>query len=284
MNPRKQQFDAARAAFKFPNSSLWLFEGHDELLRELQVNGWCKLPLTLPKHVVAQIVWDASQRDMYNAHVKAQSDGIPKRLPDLRSSAAHACLDTSDALRIKPLFDLCLEERILALASAYFESALPLCYSMNLWWSFPNNAATTTQGFHRDHDTFRFLSCFVFLSPTGGERGGEHLFVRHSHDEDMVDQHVPKLAFLNRITQEQAQRHDYALNPETISGQPGEVYLADTWAWHKAALPKADRLMAWFRYAINKPDSFGWDKLDQVRKLNPEGMSEVERHVLQLFI
>ena len=286
MTPRKAQFEAARKDFKSPDFSLYRHIGHDALLHKLSVDGWCQLPsMTLDETAVAQVVWGASQAQLYNAHVKAQSNGLPRSFADLKSFAAHACLDTSDTLRIKPLFDLCLEPVILSLASSYFSGALPICYSMNAWWSFPQNGApTTTQGFHRDHDTYRFLSCFVFLSPTGGSRGGEHLFVRHSHDEDMVERHVPHLAWLNRMTQEQARANEVAMSPDVISGQPGEIFLADTWGWHKAALPRADRLVAWFRYAINKPDSFTWDKLDEVRKLNPEGMNEVQRHVLQFFI
>ena len=283
---KQKALEFSRHQFELKNK----FPEHNDLVQSLTVNGWAKLPFALSPEQLASIKEQSSKFKVYNAHVKAHSNGVPHDFQDLKRSSKYACFDATDTMSIKELIDLSLDERIINVTKDYF-GAMPVCYSYNMWWAFPipNDVGYTTQVFHRDLDSYMFVAVFVLLTDIGGENGGDHIFIRHTHNDNMVIKHFPPdiapyfttLHDYGRLSQ--SYEHMGNEFKDRLVGKAGDVFIADTFGIHKSELPLVDRHVCWFRYALEKTESYNWDKLHEVKKLDAASFSDYQRYVLQLY-
>lgn len=151
--------------------------------------------------------------------------------------------DIPDAPTLKAANDIAFDERLLAIAAAYF-GAVPYVDSIQAWWSLSGNTEPEeAENFHRDNDGIRFLKFFLYLTDVQ-EGHGPHRFVQGSH----VD---PRLLERRRYSDDEVESCFGNNQLMTITGKAGDAFLEDTFGLHKGQLPiSGRRLLLQVRYAI----------------------------------
>lgn len=151
--------------------------------------------------------------------------------------------DIIDAPLLKAAHDIAFDERLLALAAAYFGST-PYVDSIQAWWSLPSNGEPEeAENFHRDNDGIRFLKFFLYLTDVD-DRQGPHKFVLGSHI-------APALLDRRRLTDAEVEKTFGAGLVRTVTGRAGDAFLEDTFGIHKGQQPTSrTRLLLQVRYSI----------------------------------
>ena len=158
----------------------------------------------------------------YNTHVPVYSDRVLRKFsPDYPFNTLS--YPPTALLNIPLILKKITDPTILSLAQSYLDS-FPTLYSLNSWWHIYKNQVYGTQNNHRDHDDFRHLALFIYLTDVD-ETNGPHVF-------------YPK-------TQDGSESN----NSITITGKAGTAILADTFATHRGQpLEQGTRLVCWWRY------------------------------------
>lgn len=134
---------------------------------------------------------------------------------------------------------------VLEVAELYL-GCKPLLDNLGAWWSYGDRpAAKGTQRYHRDLNSLRGFKLFIYLTDVD-EASGPHVFMRGSHRSAQLDtgKAMPDHAI-----------HDAfgAQNEVCMTGPAGTWFLADTFGWHKGALPRTGRrLLIAAQYNINR--------------------------------
>ena len=160
----------------------------------------------------------------YNTHVPVYSDRVLRKFsPDYPFNTLS--YPPSALLNIPLILKKITDPTIMSLAQSYLDCFATL-YSLNSWWHIYKNQVYGTQSNHRDHDDFRFLALFIYLTDVD-ETNGPHVF-------------YPK-------TQDGSESNDSI----TITGKAGTAILADTFATHRGQpLEQGTRLVCWWRYGL----------------------------------
>lgn len=237
----------------------------DFLLSELRTKGIIKLPsLQLSLSQINDIHQYLKNIPVFSGHVPAQSDRLRRYLGKSSKKFRFGSYELEDSLLCPHILELALSPQVLAIAEQYL-GCLPTIYSINTWWSFPGFSASVAQDYHRDVDDYKFLALFIYLTDVeGGNKGGQHQFVTHTHEEDQVvnilngnsklasELFIPKLKE-NGYNQKELYEKIFHQQIVDITGKAGSVFLADTYAFHKGMPPKKDpRLVCWIRYGLRK--------------------------------
>lgn len=131
------------------------------------------------------------------------------------------------------------DDRILTIARQYL-GVDPILHSSQIWLLHPpaeSHAKGAEYGWHYDIDDFRFLKLFIYLTDPCETRG-EHMLVRASHH----DRRSQRLK--NRRMADEAIRSLYpAEDILVMAGEAGTAFFEDTWLYHRATPPSADRMM-----------------------------------------
>lgn len=242
----------------------------DPRLQELRTSGIVRLTeLDLTDDQVNETVGRLKALPVYNGHVSATSDQIPRRLNEGARSYTFGSYPLHDSLTTPNLLELALHPRVLQLAEQYLCCA-PTLYSMNTWWSFAGKVnLKTAQDFHRDMDDHRFLALFVFLTDIkGGDHGGQHEFIARTHDAEWISQELrgdERLA--SRFFPPYLKGFGYGQTPiynclfkdqiRSFTGKAGTVFLADTYALHRGVpSTKDDRLVCWIRFGLRENSAY----------------------------
>lgn len=151
--------------------------------------------------------------------------------------------DIPDAPLLRAAHDIAFDERLLAIAAAYFGS-VPYVDSIQAWWSLSGNEQPEeAENFHRDNDGIRFLKFFLYLTDVN-EGHGPHKFVKGSHVEG-------RLLGSGRLTDEEVANAFGSDRILTMTGRAGDAFLEDTFGVHKGQLPvSGTRLLLQVRYSI----------------------------------
>jgi hypothetical protein len=150
----------------------------------------------------------------------------------------------AETLAAPGLLALLNDPEVLAVAEIHL-GCKPLLDNVIAWWAFGGrDVAKGTQRFHRDFDSLRGFKLFLYLTDVD-EGCGPHVFIRGSHDSPLLD---------TGKAQEDATIRDVfgAENEVVITGAAGTRFIADTFGYHKGALPVSGRrLMVAAQYNIN---------------------------------
>jgi hypothetical protein len=160
----------------------------------------------------------------YNTHTPKYSDKVLRKLT---SEYNYNNLSfSSNILLNHPLIPNKISDPyILSLVQSYL-GCFPTVYSINSWWSIYNGQVYGTQNNHRDHDDFKFLAFFIYLTDVD-ETTGPHVFYPGTQNGSESDEHV------------------------VITGKAGTAILADTFAMHRGQpLQQNSRLVCWWRYGL----------------------------------
>lgn len=209
----------------------------------LRENGYIVFDNFLTKTEVDGLKSYLSDLEGYNAHVPRYSDQILRKLDEHYEfntmSYGPAPLLANDLVLNK-----IIDPNILSLAQSYL-GCFPTLYSLNSWWHIfkelnipywnhekmdtdykKTPVIYVTQKNHRDHDDFKFLSLFIYLTDID-EATGPHIFYPGTQDGSDSETFVK------------------------ITGKAGTAVLADTFAIHRGEpLQKDKRLLCWWRYGL----------------------------------
>lgn len=204
-----------------PNLSKIHSQKDEDLLKS---QGYIVLNNYLDGSEVADLKQYINQQEGYNAHTPKYSDKILRKLtPDYNFNNLSF---SSNILLTYPLIPNKISDPyILSLIQSYL-GCFPTVYSINSWWSIYNGQTYGTQNNHRDHDDFKFLAFFIYLTDVD-ETNGPHVFYPGTQNGTESNESV------------------------VITGKAGTAILADTFATHRGQpLQQDSRLVCWWRYGL----------------------------------
>ncbi|MGE4132953.1 MAG: hypothetical protein AB7F86_15030 [Bdellovibrionales bacterium] len=267
----------------------------------LKEEGIMPLPhLGLSAVQVQDIVRYFKSMGIYGAHLPVFSDGVARKWgdPNVRNFP-FGSYTLADSVHAPHLLELGLNKDVLSLVENYFGCA-PSLFSIHAWWSFPGHLTAGPQIYHRDHDDYRFLALFVYLTDVeGGEFGGEHEFIKGSHRIETMRKHFAKAPHLaeeffyprfkgNSADEVKMYKKLFSNKVTPVVGKKGSVFLADTFGLHKGVPPKSDdRLVCWIRYGLRKNLAYVTDKFSPVEFNWTSGRvpdDAYHRHVTRLIL
>lgn len=149
-----------------------------------------------------------------------------------------------EILRAPHVQDLFNDPAVLETAELYL-GCKPLLDNIGAWWAFGDRpAAKGTQRYHRDFDSLRGFKLFIYLTDVDAE-SGPHVFMKTSHRSRELD--------TGQAQQDGVVRQYFGnANEVTVTGKAGTRFLADTFGFHKGALPgRGRRLMITAQYNVN---------------------------------
>jgi hypothetical protein len=150
-----------------------------------------------------------------------------------------------DVVAAPHLMKLLNDPDVLAAAELYL-GCKPMLDNLGVWWSFGDRpAAKGTQRYHRDLDSLRGFKLFIYLTDVD-EASGPHVFMRGSHRSAKLD--------TGKAMTDQAIHDAFgAENEIRMTGPAGTWFLADTFGFHKGALPRTgNRLLIAVQYNVNR--------------------------------
>jgi hypothetical protein len=205
-------------------------------------------------------------RPCYAAHVAGKSDGVPRTIEQCAALGHYGSYSITDVLHAPFLPELANREDILALMEGYL-GCPPTLYSVNAFWSFPDQQRPWPgiQTYHRDFDDFRFCTMFLTLTDFTVENGAHH-YIPATHRREVVERAVAEcnaadpsnpIDVQQLFTETASDLNDVCarLFPgkvQTVTGPAGSVMIEDTYGLHKGDIPKTPRLLVWIRYGLYK--------------------------------
>lgn len=215
-----------------------------DALRTLYWDGIVRLPWRWPANDIAEYVSHMRWRPVYNAHVKAKSDGVPRSCCDTPAEEVLS-YDMADALAAPHFFPFALQ--FTEFARDYLGQP-PLMYSLNAFWTRPGSSRKSPdiQEWHRDRDDTKFLALFMLATDVDDDAHGPHLYAKGTHRLKDDGNHPPRGEPVERIT-----------------GPAGTCWICDPRGLHIGLKPHiGERLLCWARWGVsNPPASYSWDKL-----------------------
>ena len=221
------------------------------ILAAVRRDGIYRLPRPAMNRPTTDVLfWRLAVGAVYNAHVCAKATEPPQPWADANFDRrwpvfSHAM---TDVIAAPYFFELALS--FFGTARDYFNGRFPRLYSLNAFWTLPGEGIyRDTQSWHRDSDDPDQFTLFMYGTDVLVPEDGAHLYQRASHvfavDDMPLDARV-----------------------ETVTGPAGTLIIEDTNGLHMALRPTTrPRLMLWARWSTaNPPKSYGWDKLEPVKK------------------
>jgi hypothetical protein len=196
----------------------------DSHLNQLKEHGCIIINDFLNKEEIEHILDLTKKNPGYNAHVPVYSDGVARFYNEnyeYNTLSYRPDLFLQDEIVLKKI----THPYLISLAQGYL-NCFPTMYSINCWWHKFSPSTYSTQKTHRDHDDFRFLAFFIYLTDID-ENNGPHVFYPKTHDG--------------------TDRHEQVV----ITGKAGTAIMADTYALHRGQpLKQGERLLIWWRYGM----------------------------------
>lgn len=161
----------------------------------------------------------------------------------LASGTAAAAYSLETVLKCRDVLDAINAPAILRIASGFL-GCKPNLSSLGVRWSFPSPGPPgATQRFHRDHDDWRSLKLFVYLTDVDAD-SGPHVYVRGSHRTAARLRARP-------YAQAAIERQYGAGNMQLVTGPRGTAFVADTYGIHAGMPPVLKpRLILQAQYSV----------------------------------
>jgi hypothetical protein len=149
-----------------------------------------------------------------------------------------------EILRAPHVLELLNDPAVLETAERYL-GCKPLLDNIGAWWAFGGrSAAKGTQRYHRDFDSLKGFKLFIYLTDVD-VGSGPHIFMKTSHRSARLDTGKAQ-------TDEAVRRCFGAANEVAVTGPAGTRFIADTFGFHKGALPGVGRrLLIAAQYNVN---------------------------------
>jgi hypothetical protein len=170
-------------------------------------------------------------------------DGKLVPLNGVPAGTVAAAYPLETVLGCQDVLDLINAPAVLRIAAGYL-GCKPTLSSLGVRWSFPSpGPSNATQRFHRDHDDWRSLKLFVYLTDVDSD-SGPHAYVRGSHKTSAKLRARP-------YAPAAIERRYGPDNMRPIVGPRGTTFMADTYGIH-AGLPPLlrPRLILQAQYSV----------------------------------
>jgi len=164
-------------------------------------------------------------------------------VPSLETNMGY--FDIAQILQAPHVLALFNDRRVLETAELYL-GCKPLLDNIGCWWSYGDRpAAKGTQRYHRDFDSIRGFKLFLYLTDVD-DGSGPHVFMKGSHTSPLLD--------TGKAQSDEAVRGTFGPENEVrMTGPAGTWFLADTFGFHKGALPSTGRrLILVAQYNVNR--------------------------------
>jgi hypothetical protein len=149
-------------------------------------------------------------------------------------------------VNVPEIIEIALDERIIDITSSYLncKSALGTC---NLRKSYVNDIKeTTTQLFHVDPNSPKFLKCFIYLNDVDMD-GGPFCYIKGSHRKKFQGWNTKYRWSTSEIHNIYGEE-----NVVYLTASKGDLIIADTNAFHRGIKPiKNDRIMLTIDYTCH---------------------------------
>lgn len=143
------------------------------------------------------------------------------------------------------VLDIFNDRRVLETAELYL-GCKPMLDNIGCWWSYGDRPVPKgTQRYHRDFDAIRGFKLFLYLTDVDAS-SGPHVFMKGSHASPLLD--------TGKAQSDEAVRGAFGPENEVqVTGPAGTWFLADTFGFHKGALPTTGtRLILVAQYNVNR--------------------------------
>ena len=208
-------------------------------LDRLNEDGIAVTPDFLDAASVGKINDYFEHKRMFQAHVPMYAaDKPPVSLEQARlSDLSIFSYSPRDALCCPELLAVMLDPAILSIAQSYLGCA-PTLYSVNAFRTLPKGVAVVNVNTpHRDHDGFRFVAFFIYLTDVPADSGPFN-YVPGSHRGEAP-----------------------GTNKVEVIGKKGTLIIVDPWGLHYGRPPVAgERFVCWWRFGIGLPGGYFQDK------------------------
>ena len=178
--------------------------------------------------------------DPYRTHLgQFQWDAAPS--PEINMGY----FSVEQTLRAPHVLDVFNDSRVLEVAELYL-GCKPMLDNIGAWWSYGDRpVAKGTQRYHRDFDSIRGFKLFLYLTDVD-EASGPHVFMKGSHASPLLG--------TGKAQSDEAVRAAFGAGNEIhMVGPAGTWFLADTFGFHKGALPVTGRrLILVAQYNVNR--------------------------------
>jgi hypothetical protein len=198
-------------------------------------------------------------------------DGKLVPLNGVPAGTVAAAYPLETVLGCQDVLDLINAPAVLRIAAGYL-GCKPTLSSLGVRWSFPSpGPSNATQRFHRDHDDWRSLKLFVYLTDVDSD-SGPHAYVRGSH----------KTSAKLRARPYAPAAIDRQYGPDSIcriTGPRGTAFTADTYGIHAGVPPVLKpRLILQAQYSVLPIFAFLYRPVSLARHV------AVDRYVNRLMV
>lgn len=223
-NPSQRTRIADRIARSKPSATLIDRDRSVRAAEDLKTSGLHRLGSLLSPEKCTELVSYFESKDVTDPYRPSVPPFLP--LSSRRPAEAHiAHHSANDIVEAPYLVELANDPRIIDAVSGFLGCKPTIGY-MATWWSYATSTGPQqAENFHRDVDDWRFVKLFVYLTEVTSERG-PHKYVLYSSP-------TPRLTVIRRYQDDEVQSAFGADNILTMTAQPGEGFLEDTYGLHK---------------------------------------------------
>lgn len=222
---------------------------------KLKQDGYLIIPNFLSGDEVDNIKAYLDTKEGYNAHVPIYSDGKLRKFTS-EYNFSTLSYDPGILLNHPLIIEKIQTPEIISLTQAYL-GCFPTLFSLNSWWSKYRNEVYGTQKNHRDHDDFKFLAFFIYLSDIN-EKNGPHVFYPRTQNGESEN----------------------SVQPVSITGKAGTAIIADTYAVHRGdPLQEGSRLVCWWRYGLSLNKMYYHNQENKYKILDNELVNKIKENI-----
>ena len=204
---------------------------HDKLISEINTNGYAKLEGVFTKRQIEALGQDFDT---------AQASGLVSQDNEFFTMIQDPLYASKTA------FEIATSDLVYEIATEFFQCVPSLCTQNFRLSKLTNNPATTTQLYHADRNSIKFMKFFIYLNDVD-EHGGPLTFVEGSNANKFYD-HLSKY----RWSDEEVKAYYGEDKIKKLTAKSGDLLIALTTGFHKGLKPeKADRRMLTLNYVVH---------------------------------
>lgn len=267
-----------------------------DLLKPLHRDGFVKLPTTLSKFVVDDIVSYLTAYPVHKGPHVYSFDSPSQPYEEVRSNYSMAAYRSIQCMSAPHVVDCFNDPRLIDLLEEHL-GCVPTLYSLTAWWSFPAKEPELvySQFFHRDIDDWRFVTLFLYLTDVDGSSGPHQVIPKSHRVEGMAELLAkakatgkstadlnPAESFVSTMGEEYSRKWEAVLGDSIfdVVGPAGTMHLVNTMALHRGLTPsRSPRLIMWARYGLGScVNSSDLEQGPLAKRLVPTHLSDTPRN------
>jgi len=202
------------------------------VINQIEDNGYCIIPGVFSKEIVDNLKQEFDNNCL---------------LGNIASDDEHYTMISDPLYYSKTSFNIATSDIIVDIASEYYKCTPYLC-TQNFRLSKINNLPPkTTQLYHADQNSLKFIKFFIYLNDVD-ENGGPFAFVRGSNAKKF-EYHLQKYRWEDKEIESYYGKENQLL----LTAKAGDLIVAQTTGYHKGTKPiNNERYMLTLNYLIHK--------------------------------